>query len=245
MGEARAASAVPHEEGDHVMSVPERRKLRLSEMLPVWDQLAPEDQALLADAAVPKRIWAGERLRDGEGTCTGLMLLGEGILRAFVLSEDDREVTLFRLAEGDVCLLTASCMFRGSRIDVHVSAETDGRVLLIPTDVVRKVSERSAPLALFTNRIMAERLSEVTWLMEQILWKGVDVRLARFLLEEAGIEGSSRLRITHAEIANHLGTAREVVTRMLNYFQDEGMVALSRGAIELTGREELLRLASK
>ena len=223
----------------------EPHDLSLSGMLSVWDQLAPEDQALLERAAMEKRVWAGQQLQGEGSTCSGLMLIGEGILRAYVLSDDDRAVTLFRLAEGDVCLFTASCMFHGANLDVHVEAATDGRVILIPTEATKVVSERSAALAGLLSRIMAERLSEVTWLLEQILWKGIDVRLARFLLEEAGIEGTSRLRITHAEIANHIGTAREVVTRMLNYFQGEGYVALSRGEVELTDREGLLRLANE
>ena len=80
---------------------------------------------------------------------------------------------------------------------------------------------------------MAARFSEVMWLIEQILWKSLDRRLAAFLLDEAILEESSTLRITHEMIANHLGTAREVITRMLRYFQNEGIVKLRRGEIEI------------
>ena len=102
---------------------------------------------------------------------------------------------------------------------------------------------QSAVLANYTNQLMATRFSEVMWRMEQILWKRQDRRLAAFLLEESALEESSLLRITHDKIANHLGTAREVVTRMLRYLQSEGMVRLSRGAIELTDWDRLRALA--
>jgi CRP/FNR family transcriptional regulator len=78
--------------------------------------------------------------------------------------------------------------------------------------------------------------------MEQIMFKSFDKRLAAFLLEEAAIEGSLSLKTTHETIANHMGTAREVVTRMLRYFQSEGMVRLTRGAIELTDEKKLRAL---
>ena len=105
--------------------------------------------------------------------------------------------------------------------------------------------EESAPAANYTNQIMASRFSEVMWLIEQIMWKSFDRRLAAFLLEESALEDSRVLKITHEKIANHMGTAREVVTRMLRYFQNEGMVQLSRGTIEITdsGRLEELHNA--
>jgi CRP/FNR family transcriptional regulator len=83
------------------------------------------------------------------------------------------------------------------------------------------------------------------WLMEQIMWKSFDKRLAKFLLEESELEGSLCLKITHEKIANHLGTAREVVTRMLRYFQSEGMVTLTRGAVELIDLAALEQLGGE
>ena len=102
--------------------------------------------------------------------------------------------------------------------------------------------QESAPLSNFTNEIMATRFSEVMWLMEQIMWKSFDKRLAAFLLEESTLEGDNTLKLTHETIANHLGTAREVVTRMLRYFQTEGMVKLARGTVEITDAEKLRQM---
>jgi CRP/FNR family transcriptional regulator len=80
------------------------------------------------------------------------------------------------------------------------------------------------------------------WLMEQIMWKSLDRRLAAFLLEESALEGSPLLKLTHEKIASHMGTAREVITRMLRYFQSEGMVKLTRGTIEITDAKKLEQL---
>lgn len=105
--------------------------------------------------------------------------------------------------------------------------------------------ESSAPLANFTNEVMASRFSDVMWLIEQVMWKSFDKRLADFLLNEANIEGTNVLKITHEAIGNHLGNPREVVTRMLKYFVSEGLVALSRGTIEITDENRLAKIAEK
>jgi CRP/FNR family transcriptional regulator, anaerobic regulatory protein len=100
----------------------------------------------------------------------------------------------------------------------------------------------SAPAANYTNELMASRFSDVMWLIEQIMWKSLDKRVAAFLLEEAAIEGTYELKITHETIANHLGSHREVITRMLRYFQNEGMVRLSRGMVAVLDEKKLRAL---
>ena len=81
--------------------------------------------------------------------------------------------------------------------------------------------------------------------MKQIMWDRFDKRLAIFLIEESALEDTDEIRITHEKIANHIGSAREVVTRMLKYFQDEGMVHLTRGAIEITDKKRLKLLSGE
>ena len=133
-------------------------------------------------------------------------------------------------------------MMRSIQFEVTIEAEKDTALWLIPTEVYQSVMQESASAANFTSEIMASRFSEVMWLMEQILWKSFDKRLAEFLLAESALEGSDRLQITHEQIARHLGTAREVVTRMLRYFQSEGLVKLSRGTVEITDADKLEQL---
>ena len=160
-----------------------------------------------------------------------------------MISDTGREITLYRLFERDICLFSASCVMRGLQFDVSIEAEQPSEVLVVSPEVYKRVMEESAPLANYTNELMASRFSEVMWLVEQILWKSFDRRLAAFLLEESALESSDELRITHERIAAHLGTAREVVTRMLRYFQSEGLVSLSRGTVRIADRQGLEALA--
>ena len=105
--------------------------------------------------------------------------------------------------------------------------------------------DSSTAVANYTSQLMASRLTDAMWLIEQVMWKGFDVRLASFLVEEASLEGTTTLSITHERIAAHMGSAREVVTRMLRYFQDEGLVELSRGHVHLADLARLRVLASR
>ena len=128
------------------------------------------------------------------------------------------------------------------QFDITIEAEKDSQFWVIPPELYKSVMEQSAPLANYTSQIMASRFTDVMWLVEQIMWKSLDQRLAAFLLEESSLEGSQALKLTHEKIANHMGTAREVVTRMLRYFQDEGVVSLSRGTVSILDAEKLLKM---
>ena len=123
-----------------------------------------------------------------------------------------------------------------------IEAEKDTEFWIIPTEIYKSIMEESAPVANYTNELMAARFSDVMWLIEQIMWKNLDKRVASFLLEESSIEESDKLTLTHEAIANHLGTHREVITRMLRYFQSEGMVKLSRGTVTILNKEKLEHL---
>ena len=135
--------------------------------------------------------------------------------------------------------VSASCIMRSIQFEVTIEAEKDTELWVIAAETYQGIMEESAPVSNYTNELMSSRFSDVMWLMEQIMWKSLDKRVAAFLLEEASIEGANRLKITHETIANHLGSHRQVITRMLRYFQNEGMVKLSRGTIEITNTEKL------
>ena len=168
-----------------------------------------------------------------------MLLVKSGQLRAYILSDEGREITLYRLFDRDLCLFSASCIMRSIQFEVSIEAEKDTDLWVIPAAVYQRIMEESAPVSNYTNELMASRFSEVMWLMEQVMWKSLDKRVADFLLEEAAIEGTSELKLTHEIIANHLGTHREVITRMLRYFQSEGMVKLSRGAVAILDERKL------
>ncbi len=214
----------------------------ISNYFPIWEQLTPSEQETLSSSCSSRSISKGTMLHSGSGDCIGLLVIRTGRLRAFLSSEDGREVTLYRLFPRDICLFSASCIMQNIQFDIFIEAEQDTDLWVIPSGIYKKLMEESAVLANYTNQIMASRFSEVMWLVEQIMWKSMDRRLASFLLEESSIEGSPVLKITHERIASHLGTAREVVTRMLRYFQGEGYVRLSRGTIEITDTGALQKL---
>ena len=215
----------------------------LSSYFPMWDRLAQAQQAQLTRSARLRTAPKGTLLHSGSEDCVGLLVVCSGALRAFILSPDGREVTIYRLFERDICLFSASCMLKSAQFDVSVEVERDAQLWIIPADVYQSVAASSAALANYTNELMASRFSDVMWLVEQILWRSQDKRLASFLLSESALQETRTLSITHDRIAAHMGTAREVVTRLLRYFQSEGMVRLTRGTVELTDEAKLRALA--
>ena len=208
----------------------------------IWDKLPPAQKEKIAGSAVRRIAVKGTVLHNGSADCTGLLLVERGQLRAYILSDEGREITLYRLFDRDICLFSASCMMRSIQFDMMIEAEKDTALWIVPTEVYQSLMQESVPISNFTNEIMATRFSEVMWLIEQIMWKSFDKRLAGFLLEECSLEGTNILKITHETIAGHMGTAREVVTRMLRYFQNESMVKLTRGTVEVTDKAALEEL---
>ena len=211
---------------------------------PVWETLTDAQRTCILSGLAERTVGKGTVLHNGSADCTGLLVVKSGQLRAYILSDEGREITIYRLFDRDICLLSASCIMQSMQFDVTVEAEKDSVFWMIPAEAYQRIMKESAPLANYTNEIMAARFSEVMWLMEQVMWKSMDKRVAAFLLEESAIEGGDRLNITHETIANHLGTHREVITRMLRYLQSEGMVRLSRGAVELLDEKRLSALSS-
>lgn len=217
--------------------------MEFSEFFPrIWEKLTPVQQNKITGATVRRTVKKGTILHNGSMDCMGLLLIQSGQLRAYILSEEGRQITIYRLFERDLCLLSASCIMRNIQFDITIEAEKDSEIWIIQPDVYKVLMEESAAIANYTNDIMSSRFSEVMWLIEQVMWKSFDRRLAGFLLEEAALEDTGTLAITHEKIANHLGTAREVVTRMLRYFQNEGMVRLARGTIEILDEKRLEEL---
>ena len=197
-----------------------------TDYLPFWKQLTPIQQQQIQKEITFRQAPKGTLLYGGLEECLGLLLIRSGQLRAFLLSQDGREITLYRLLDRDVCLFSASCILHSIQFDITIEAEKNSLIWVIPPELYKDVMEQSAPLANYTSQIMASRFTDVMWLVEQIMWKSFDKRLA----------------LTHEKIASHMGTAREVITRMLRYFQEEGMVSLSRGTITIQDPERLARL---
>lgn len=211
----------------------------LKEKLPFWPHLTREEESLLLRNISPFRYRKGQNIYNAETQCLGIMLVKSGELRTYILSEEGKEATLYRINRGEVCVLSASCILDSITFDVHIDAEQDTEVLVINPAYFAILSRQNVYAENFALRVGMERFSEVMWAMEQILFMSFDRRLAIFLLDETAKTNNDDLPLTQEQIAKYMGSAREVVSRMLKYFAKEGIVEIYRGGIKITDREKL------
>lgn len=207
-----------------------------------WEHLSGDEQALLCRHTRTAVFEKGTHLHSGSDDCLGLLLLKRGQLRTYILSEDGREVTLYRLFAGDVCILSASCVLSAITFDVYIDAEEETEVLITSSSFFHQIAEHNIHAQCFGYKLATDRFSEVMWAMQQILFMSFDRRLAIFLIDESAKTGGDVLHMTHEQIARYMGSAREVVSRMLKYFADEGLVELSRGTVRILDKKRLRSL---
>ncbi len=207
--------------------------------LPFWEKLNEEQREKLRTNTSEHIVEKGQILYHGKCDCMGVSFVRKGGLRVFLLSEDGREVTLYRLREGESCMLSASCVLESITFSVFIQAEEKTQFCRIQSKAFESVMEENIYLEAFCYKEIAKRFSDVMWTMQQILFMGIDKRLALFLLEQIRREGSMEIRMTQEQIAGYLGTAREVVSRMIKYFSEEGMVETFRGGVRILDIERL------
>lgn len=194
---------------------------------PFWDKMSEEDQATFLRSSREVRFERGTNIHNGS-ECTGVILVKSGSLRLYLLSEDGKEITLYRLFPGEVCILSASCVLDTLTFDVYIDSEEDSRCVVISGCAYEELSRRMPEAKIFALEGAVASFSEVMWVMQQILFFSMDKRLAIFLLDEASKTGSDQIKLTHEQIARYMGSAREVVSRMLKYFATEGLLRASR-----------------
>ncbi len=214
----------------------------LSSAFDFWSMLSPQEQELLNQNTATIFHNQGENIHSGSNDCVGVILVKSGVLRSYILSAEGKEITLYRLYPGDICVLAASCLIKNITFDVHIDAEVASEILLINSANYNQLVQKNIYMENFTLRLVIDRFSDVMWAMEQILFMSFDQRLAIFLLDEASKSGSLEIHLTHEQIAKYMGSAREVVTRMLKYFVAEGSVSLSRGAVTILDKKKLQSL---
>ena len=213
-----------------------------SSVFPFWKHLSEKQQQFLTENSVCATFQKGTTIHDGN-QCTGVIYIRSGSLRLYMLSEDGKEITLCRLFEGEVCILSASCALQSLTFDVFVDAEETSECAVISGCAFAEVSEQVHEMKIYALESALVRFSDVMWIMQQILFMSFDRRLAIFLIDESSKLGSDTIKLTHEQIAKYMGSAREVVSRMLKYFASEGMVELSRGGVRLIDKKRLRRLA--
>ena len=209
---------------------------------PFWDALDTAQQEAICRTSYAVTFLKGANVHSGE-ECTGVILVKSGCLRVYMLSEDGKDLTLYRLFKGDVCVLSASCALTTITFDVHVDAEEPCDCVIISGCAFSALCEKVPEVKVYALEATVARFSEVMWVMEQILFMSFDRRLAIFLLDESAKTGSDAIRLTHEQIARYMGSAREVVSRMLKYFSAEGIVENTRGGIKILDKKRLRELA--
>lgn len=207
-----------------------------------WPHLTEGQRAFLNDHTRPVRYAKGMAVQREMGDCLGVLLVKTGQLRAYALSEDGRDVTLHRLGPDEVSVMTATCSLEAVTFRVFIDAVEDTEALLTDAGAFRRLAEENVYVRCFGYERAATALSDMLWQFQQVLFFSVDRRLALFLQEESQRHGLA-LRLTHDQIARNIGSAREVVSRLLKYFSEEGLVSVSRGSLRILNPERLQQIA--
>lgn len=211
------------------------------QMLPFWNTLPETEKAFICRNSSVLAYPEGANVHDSNG-CSGVIFVRTGSLRLYIMSEDGKDITLYRLHPGDMCMLSASCVIRAITFDVFIDAEEDSTCYVINGPAFSSLSERNPQVKIFALESAVSRFSDVMWVMQQILFMKIDQRLAIFLMDEASRTGADTIMLTHGQIAKYMGSAREVVSRMLKYFAGEGIVEASRGGVKILDKNRLRRL---
>lgn len=211
----------------------------LSAAYPFWERLSDEEKAQILKGCATVTYEKGSSIHRSDMGCKGAILVLSGLLRVYILSDEGREVTLFRIHAGESCVLSASCLLDSIQFDILIEAAEEARAIVIPSGVLHPIMESNPYVGLYMYKQAAERFSDVMWMMQQILFMGADRRVAIFLWDEMVRRNQPVLSMTHDEIARNIGSAREVVSRVMKYLSEEGAVALKRGRVEILDKEKL------
>lgn len=207
-----------------------------------WERLNEAEKLEVLSCSSRQEYKKGSMIQQNGEKCQGVLMIEKGDLRVYILSEDGREITLYRLTKGDMCIFSAACVLHEIAFDVNIEAESDCSAVLFPVAAFKKLSDTNVYVENFSYKLMAQRFSDVMWAMQQILFMSMDKRLAILLYSEGINSPDGVINMTHEQIAKYMGSAREVVTRMLKYFSDEKIVSLSRGKITILDKKKLYEL---
>ena len=212
------------------------------EIFPFWEEIPDADRDYICQNSMSVTYPKGAGVHDGN-ECSGVIFVCSGSLRLSMMSDEGKDITLYRLHKGDMCMLSASCVLQSITFDVFINAEEDSQCYVISGPAYAAVSERNPSIKIFSLEAAVSRFSDVMWVMQQILFMSMDKRLAIFLTDESARTGKDTITLTHEQIARYMGSAREVVSRMLKYFANERIVEVSRKGIRILDKKRLRKLA--
>ena len=226
------------------------------QQLPFWENLSDEEKRMTKGLTVIRDFDKGNILHAMDKDCLGLAVVLKGSVRAYMMSEEGREITLYHVREGEFDVLTASCIMYQITFDTQMIIEEDSRIMVIPTTALRRLMEENIYVRSFIYESLTERFSDVMWTMEQILFYGIDQRIAAYLVRrgmeqgcftakamEDGAVNCPEIRVTHEEIAREISTAREVVARIVKHFIEDGFIETGRGKIRILDPQSIYDLA--
>ena len=173
-----------------------------SDCFPFWNTLSDNDKNFLC-AHSSEVYFDKEQAVHNNTECTGLYIVKSGRLRLYMLSEDGKEITLYRLSPGEVCMLSASCVLQSITFDVYIDAEIPSECYMINAAAFHAISEKIPAVKIFALETAVSRFSDVMWILQQIVFMSMDKRLAIFLLDEISKTGGDTVKLTHAEIAKY------------------------------------------
>lgn len=213
--------------------------------LPYWESLSEAEKNAVSQAAVIRKYDAGSILYGGAeaGTsCLGMVFVISGEIRAYIVSDEGREITLFRVGAGDGCILSASCLLSQISFDTQMIVSKAAEIMIVPSSVFGRLTEQNIYVRCYMLEVAAERFSAVVRVMESMIFKRFDQRLAGFLLSEYAKAGSTEIKMTQEQIAGNVNSAREVVARMLKQFSADGLIEVSRGRVILKDIQSLEKI---
>lgn len=199
------------------------------------------DTPSLSEDIAVVRLNAGICAFAAGSASTSIPLLVEGSIKVLKISESGREILLYRIKPGETCVIMLSSALGDIPYPATAIVEQDAQVLMIPNELYKKWLQQLPSVRNFTYQNLALRLSSVMALIEEIAFKRIDVRLISFLLDKTS-ENRPQIYLTHEDIAIELGTAREVISRVLKNLEGDHLLILSRGKIEIKDRKSLERM---
>ena len=213
---------------------------RVLSLYPALAGLQPAGRVALLRGRVPLRQPANSSLFSENQPCLGFPLLIEGVVKVVKLASSGRELLLYRVRPGGSCIITSSCLLGRSDYNAHAVAETPLTLIMLPTEDFSRLIVEHPPFRAFVFHLFAERIGELMQLVEEVAFARLDQRLARLLAARR----ADVLSVTHQQLADELGSVREIVSRLLKGFAAQGLVTLGREQLSIVDRAGLEKLAA-
>jgi CRP/FNR family transcriptional regulator len=210
---------------------------RISLALPFLQSASPQLIRDFKDNAYFAKIPSGRDIFVEGDQVDGIALMMSGVVRVYKLGETGREITLYRFGEGESCVITANAILNQQGFPAIAQVEQDAEAVMIPAEVFSNWVKQYDPWRDFVFSLVSDRLASVMEIVDEVAFQRMDRRVASFLLNRSELQNP--ILITHQEIANEIGSSREVISRLLEDFSNRELVRLSRGEIQILDFEGL------